>query len=131
MKASNTTFGLNAIGQIAVTVTDIPRSVAFYRDVLGVPFLFEAPPNMAIFQAGDVRLLLGVAENETQNFSSIVYFRVDDIQAGYDTLRGRGVAFTHEPRLIHRGQQTDLWLAFFHDPDGNTLGLMSEVPRRD
>jgi methylmalonyl-CoA/ethylmalonyl-CoA epimerase len=131
MKASKTTFGLNAVGQVAVTVTDIPRAVAFYRDVLGVPFLFEAPPNMALFQAGDVRLLLGVAENETQNFSSIVYFRVEDINVAYETLEARHVEFTHEPRLIHRGQQTDLWLAFFHDPDGNTLALMSEVPRRD
>ncbi len=131
MKASNTTFGLNAIGQIALTVTDVPRAVAFYRDVLGVPFIFEAPPNMAIFQAGDVRLLLGIAENDQQNFSSIVYFRVDDINAAYDALKERGVGFTHEPRLIHRGQQTDLWLAFFHDPDRNTLALMSEVPRRD
>ena len=122
---------LTTIGQIAVTVRDLPRAIAFYRDVLGVPFLFEAPPGMAFFQAGDTRLMLGLPENETQNFASILYFRVDDIGATYQQLKERQVSFTHEPRLIHRGSQTDLWLAFFSDPDGNTMALMSEVARRD
>jgi methylmalonyl-CoA/ethylmalonyl-CoA epimerase len=131
MDASPTTFGLSAIGQIAVTVKDIPRTVAFYRDVLGLPFLFQAP-GMAFFQAGDVRLMLGLAEGQDgAQFSSIVYFRVDDIQGAYEELQKRRVTFSHEPRLIHRGTTADLWLAFFHDPDGNTLALMSEVPRRD
>ena len=129
MDASPTTFGLSAIGQIAVTVKDIPRAIAFYRDVLGVPMLFEAP-GMAFFQAGDVRLMLGTAEEPGTSFSSIVYYRVEDIQAAYEELQRRGVTFTHEPRLIHRGTEFDLWLAFFPDPDGNTLALMSEVPRR-
>ncbi|MDH4037923.1 MAG: VOC family protein [Candidatus Krumholzibacteria bacterium] len=125
------TFGLSTIGQIAITVKDLPRAVAFYRDVLGVPMLFEAP-GMAFFQAGDVRLMLGLPEGaDGARFSSIVYFRVDDIQAAHRELQGRGVTFTHEPRLIHRGQEADLWLAFFPDPDGNTLALMSEVPRPD
>ncbi len=121
---------LSTIGQIAVTVRDIPRAVAFYRDTLGVPFLFEVP-GMAFFQTGETRLMLGLPENETQNFSSILYFRVDDINATYQTLVDRRVSFTHEPRLVHRGSQTDLWLAFFSDPDGNTMALMSEVARRD
>lgn len=131
MGTSRTTFGLSAIGQIAVTVKDVPRAVAFYRDVLGIPFLFEAP-GMAFFQAGEVRLMLGLPEGDMGDaFSSIVYFRVDDIQAACRDLEPRGVKFTHEPRLIHRGQKADLWLAFFKDPDGNVLALMSEVPRRD
>ena len=121
---------LTTIGQIAVTVRDIPRATAFYRDVLGVPFLFEAP-GMAFFQAGDTRLMLGLPENERQNFASILYFRVDDINGAYSDLKGKGVAFTHEPRLVHRGSQSDLWLAFFSDPDANTMALMSEVARRD
>jgi len=131
MNASPPAFGLSTIGQIAITVKELPRAVAFYRDVLGVPMLFEAP-GMAFFQAGDVRLMLGLPEGaDGARFSSIVYFRVDDIQAAHRELRGRGVVFTHEPLLVHRGQEAELWLAFFPDPDGNTLALMSEVPRRD
>ena len=130
MTTSNATFGLSAIGQVALTARDIRRSVEFYRDRLGLPFLFEAP-GMAFFQAGDMRLMLGLPENETQRFSSIVYFKVSDIQVAHRALSDRGVAFVHEPRLVHRGQKTDLWLAFFLDPDDNTLALMSETARRD
>ncbi len=130
MNTNRTKPALSTIGQIAVTVRDVPRAIAFYRDTLGVPFLFEAP-GMAFFQAGDVRLMLGLPENESQRFSSILYFKVDDINGAYADLKERGVPFTHEPRLIHRGSQTDLWLAFFSDPDGNTMALMSEVARRD
>lgn len=130
MESNRTKVPLSTIGQIALTVRDIPRAVAFYRDVLGVPFLFEVP-GMAFFQTGETRLMLGLPENEQQIFSSILYFRVDDINAVYLDLKERGVPFTHEPRLIHRGSQTDLWLAFFSDPDGNTMALMSEVARRD
>ena len=124
-------FGLSAIGQIAITVSDLPKATAFYRDTLGIPFLFEAAPGMAFFQAGDVRLMLGLPEKESRKFSSILYFRVGDINDAYHHLMKRGVPFTHEPRLIHRGSRTDLWLAFFADPDGNPLALMSEVARRD
>jgi methylmalonyl-CoA/ethylmalonyl-CoA epimerase len=130
MSSGKTTFGLSSIGQVAITVRDIPRATAFYRDTLGLPFLFQAP-GLAFFQAGEVRLMLGLPENDVQKFSSIVYFRVEDIESGYHELKARGVEFTHEPRLIHRGQKADLWLASFFDPDRNTLALMSEVPRRD
>lgn len=130
MEANRMKVSLSSIGQIAVTVRDVPRAVAFYRDLLGVPFLFEVP-GMAFFQAGETRLMLGLPENESQKFSSVLYFRVDDITGAYAQLKASGVSFTHEPRLIHRGSQTDLWLAFFSDPDGNTMALMSEVARRD
>jgi len=127
---STRTFGLSAIAQVALTVHDIPRAAAFYRDTLGVPFLFEAP-GMVFFQAGDVRLMLGLPEKKTGEHSSIVYFKVDDMTTAYRALSGRGVAFTHEPRIVHRGQKTDVWLAHFQDPDKNELALMCETPRRD
>lgn len=130
MSTSPTTFGLSALAQVAVTVSDIPRATTFYRDTLGVPFLFEAP-GMAFFQAGDMRLMLGLPEKDARRYSSIIYFKVDDIDGAHRALAERGVAFTHEPRLIHRGQKTDVWIAFFHDPDQNTLALMSETARRD
>jgi len=131
MDASPDAFGLSAIGQIAVTVKDIPRAVSFYRDKLGLPFLFGAP-GMAFFKAGDVRLMLGTPEGAGgPAFSSLLYFRVEDIRAAHDELGKRGVTFVQDPRLVHRGEEADLWLAFFNDPDGNALALMSEVPRRD
>jgi methylmalonyl-CoA/ethylmalonyl-CoA epimerase len=131
MDTSSTTFGLSAIGQVAVTIKDLPRAIKFYRDVLGVPMLLETPA-MAFFQAGDIRLMIGMSEGvQGANLSSLIYFKVDDIQAACQELEPRGVLFTHEPRLVHRGQKADLWLAFFNDPDGNVLALMSEVPRRD
>ena len=124
-------FGLSAIGQIAITVKDVPRAVSFYRDTLGIPFLFDAP-GMAFFQAGDIRLMLGTPEGAAgPAFSSLIYFRVVDIQGTCGELGKRGVAFVHEPRLAHRGEKADLWLAFFNDPDGNALAVMSEVPHGD
>jgi methylmalonyl-CoA/ethylmalonyl-CoA epimerase len=132
MEQNRTAFGLSSIAQVAVTVSDVPRATKFYRDVLGLPFLFEAPPGMSFFQAGDTRLMLGLAEGEsTARHSSIVYFRADDILGAYRALAERGVEFTHEPRLVHRGRKTDVWIAFFHDPDHNVLALMSETPRRE
>jgi len=99
--------------------------------VLGLPFLFEAP-GMAFFQAGEVRLMLGLAEAENPaHYSSIIYFKSDDIMAAYRVLADRGVSFTHEPRIVHRGQKTDVWIGFFHDPDQNVLALMSESARRE
>jgi extradiol dioxygenase family protein len=75
--------------------------------------------------------MLGVPERDHPAHSSIVYFKVDDIRAAYGELSQRGVAFTHEPRIVHRGQKTDVWLAFFRDPDQNALALMSETARRE
>jgi len=124
------TFRLSAITQVALTVHDVPRAAAFYRDTLGVPFLFEAP-GMAFFQAGTVRLLLGLPEKKAADSSSIVYFKVDDMDEAYRTLTDRGVAFTREPRIVHRGETTDVWLAHFQDLDHNELALLSETPRRD
>ena len=118
---------LESIGQIAITTHDLPRSVAFYREALGLEYLFEAGP-LAFFRCGDVRLMLAVPENEEVDHpSSIVYFRVADIAAARDELLGRGVPFDDEPHLIARMPDHELWMTFFRDPDRNLLGLMSEV----
>jgi catechol 2,3-dioxygenase-like lactoylglutathione lyase family enzyme len=117
------------IGQIAINTHDIPRAVAFYRDALGLEYLFEAGP-LAFFMCGDVRIMLSVAESsEFDHPSSIVYFRVDDIQAARTALAGRGVPFEDEPHLIAELEDHDLWMTFFRDPDRNYLGLMAEVPK--
>lgn len=126
---TTTRFGLSRIGQISVPVRDLARATAFYRDALGLTFLFEAPPAMAFFQAGEVRLLLGVPEGDELHGASILYFRVDDIEAAHRALEGRGVRFVQAPHRVHRAETHDLWIAFFRDSEENTLALMSEVPR--
>ena len=118
---------LNEIMQIAVTVTDIPRAVAFYRDKLGLPLLFEMP-NMAFFQVGSVRLMCGLAEGDRrETLSSVIYYRIADLPATVDALKARGIDFESDPHMIARMPDHDLWLAFLRDPDGNPIGLMSEV----
>jgi predicted enzyme related to lactoylglutathione lyase len=116
------------IAQLLIPVEDFEQGVAFYRDVLGLPLLFTAPPQMAFFNCGGVRLLVGVmpAGQQAQRGSAI-YFQVPDIQAVYSSLKGKGVNFKAEPHVVHRTPQTVLWLAELTDPDGNQLALMSEV----
>jgi len=118
-----------SVGQLLIPVQDLDRGIEFYRDTLGVPFLFTAPPQMSFFQAGNVRLLVGVppAGHPSGNGSTI-YFRVDDIQAVHRTLVERGVRFGSEPHVVHRTPSYELWLCEFQDPDGNHLALMSEAP---
>ncbi len=122
-------FGLSGIGQICVTIKDLEKATAFYRDTLGMKFLFQVP-NMAFFDCGGVRLMLGIAEKpEFDHPASILYYKVEDIQAAHATLRERGVKFEQEPVMAHKAEDHDLWLAFFRDMDGNPLALMSEVVR--
>ncbi len=123
------TTTLDTIGQISVNAKDIERATAFYRDVLGVPHLFNAG-TMSFFDCGGIRLMLGVAESpEYAHPSSILYFKVPDIQACHEELAGQGVEFVHEPRLVHKAEDHDLWMGFFRDSEDNVLALMSEVAR--
>lgn len=129
MTASTKPFGLTRIAQIAVNVKDIRKAVAFYRDVLGMTFLFEAPPQLAFFDCGGIRLMLTMAESpELDHPSGIIYYSVPDIQAAASVLKSRGVVFITEPHFITRLAHTDLWLADFRDSSQNILALMSEVP---
>lgn len=122
--------GLAEIGQIFVNVRDLERAIAFYRDTLGMQFLFQAPPNMAFFSCGAIRLMLGIADRpELDHPASIIYYKVTDIQATYETLAARGVEFIVKPHLVAPMPTYDLWLADFRDSEGNVLALMSEVPR--
>jgi methylmalonyl-CoA/ethylmalonyl-CoA epimerase len=121
-------FGLSQIGQIAVPVADVERAIAFYRDVLGMRFLFQAPPGLGFFDCGGVRLMLDApARAQGENASSIIYYRVPDLDAAFATLTSRGVVFEAKPHLIAKLPDHELWMAFFRDPDGNLLALMSEL----
>jgi methylmalonyl-CoA/ethylmalonyl-CoA epimerase len=119
---------LSCIGQISITVRDLGRAVAFYRDTLGMRFLFEVPPKMAFFDCGGMRLMLAVPEEpEFDHPSSILYYKVDDIHAAWQGLVASGVDLRREPHMIARMQDHEVWMAFFRDSEDNTLALLSEV----
>jgi methylmalonyl-CoA/ethylmalonyl-CoA epimerase len=125
-----TAVQLGSIGQIALDVKDLKRAVAFYRDTLGMKFLFEAPPQMAFFDAGGIRLLLGVPANPAEaHGASILYYKVDGIQSVFSALKERGVPVAEEPALVAKLPAHDLWLALLRDSEGNAFALMSEVTR--
>ena len=120
-------LGLSQIGQVALRIHDLDRTIEFYRDTLGMKFLFNTP-TMAFFDCGGVRLMLSIPERpEFDRPGSILYFKVDDIEAARSTLIDRGVEFIDEPHLIARLPDHELWMSFFNDPSDNTLALMSEV----
>jgi len=129
MSGTPTTLGIMNIGQISIIVHDLQRATAFYRDVLGLPLLFTVP-NLAFFDCGGVRLMLGPAETpEFDHPSSILYFRVPDLNAAYQRLVELGTQIFAPPRLIAPMPTYDLWMAAFRDSEGNIHQLMSEVPR--
>jgi predicted enzyme related to lactoylglutathione lyase len=120
-------FGLGPIGQILIPVSDVERGAAFYRDVLGIPYLFGFP-GMAFFDAGGTRLYL--ASPTEPGFAGVatLYFRVPDINAAVAELAARGLAFADKPQMIFDDGSTATWMCFAKDPDGNNVALMSEVP---
>ncbi|HEU4559808.1 MAG TPA: VOC family protein [Longimicrobium sp.] len=127
MEATATKVGITDVGQIAINARDLQRAIGFYRDVLGLPYLFEIP-SAAFFQAGGVRLMVGTAEQpEFDHPASILYYRVPDIQASFAALTAAGVQIEHEPRMIAKMPDHDLWMGFFRDSEGNVAALMSEV----
>jgi len=129
MSAATVNLGIANIGQISIIVKDVERATAFYRDVLGLPLLFTVP-GMAFFDCGGVRLMLGTPSSpEYDHPSSILYFRVPDIQAGYQRLVQHSVEIVAPPRLIAPMPSYDLWMTAFRDSEGNIHQLMSEVPR--
>jgi methylmalonyl-CoA/ethylmalonyl-CoA epimerase len=129
--ASNTTGAavhFDRIGQIAITVVDLARARDFYQNTLGMKFLFDAG-NMAFFQCGELRLMIGTADEPGPRGGTIVYFKVNDIVEIHTLLKQQGVEFQHAPQLVAKMPDHDLWLAFLKDPDSNVLGMMCEVPR--
>jgi catechol 2,3-dioxygenase-like lactoylglutathione lyase family enzyme len=115
------------LGQVALTVRDMERSIAFYRDAVGLRFLFAPAPTLTFLTIGDVRLMLSAPEGDfAPGGSTVLYLRVADIDAEHAALVARGVAFIDAPHLVARMSDHELWMCFFRDPDGHTLALMSE-----
>jgi predicted enzyme related to lactoylglutathione lyase len=117
---------LSRIHQISMRAQDVDRAVGFYRDTLGLPFLFAAPPRLAFFNCDGVRLMLSTPEPGFDHPGSVLYFAVEDIRAMHETLTARGVAFLSEPHKIATLADREVWLADFRDTEGNVLALMSE-----
>lgn len=118
---------LDRIGQIAIPVRDLERAIAFYRDDLGMRFLFQAPPGLGFLDCGGIRIMLDGAAADRAGQASILYYRVHDLDTAHRALRDRGITFEADPHLVARMPDHELWMAFLRDPDGNLLALMSEV----
>ncbi|MDE2091531.1 MAG: VOC family protein [Gammaproteobacteria bacterium] len=115
------------IGQIAITVSDVSKVLPFYRDVLGLNFLFSPNPNLAFLSAGPIRLMLSTSKGSGQaGANSILYFRVIDITATHAAMVKKGAISERPPHLIAKMPDHELWIGFLRDPDGNLVGLMEE-----
>lgn len=118
---------LSAIGQIAVTVSDVAVALAFYRDALGLRFLFSAGPNLAFLDAGGVRLMLSTPQGTGKvGANSVLYFKVSDLVAVHAAVVARGATSERAPQLAAKLPDHELWTGFLRDPDGNLVGLMEE-----
>jgi methylmalonyl-CoA/ethylmalonyl-CoA epimerase len=123
-------IGIARLGQIAIRAHDVERAAAFYQDVLGLPLLFKAPPGLAFFDCGGVRLMIErPAKPEFDHPCSILYFAVPDIRSAHAAMQAKRVHFEDEPHLIAKMPTHDLWMTFFRDSEDNLLALMSEVAR--
>jgi len=126
-KMSAAAAGLSDIGQIAITVGDVAKATAFYRDVLGLKFLFSGGPNLAFFSAGKVRLMLSTPQGAGEvGKNSILFFRVTDIATVHAAIVARGAKSESEPHFLVKMADHDLWLSAVRDPEGNIIELMEE-----
>lgn len=119
---------IRRLAQVAIVVQDLARATAFYRDTLRLPFLFQAPPGMAFFDCGGVRLMLSLPESSVEVGTSVLYYLVDEIQAAVADLEARGVTFERRAERVARLADREIWLAFLKDSEGNLVALMSEPP---
>ena len=116
---------IGKINQIAISVRNLETSMAFYGEALGLPLLFRADPGMAFFDIEGLRLMLSEAEDVSPG-GPILYFSTPDVKAAWKDLTAAGAKLVREPQMTHKTNYTELWLAFFKDPDGHTLALMEE-----
>jgi methylmalonyl-CoA/ethylmalonyl-CoA epimerase len=118
---------LSRIGQIAINAHDVDRATAFYRDVLELPYLFRAG-QLSFFDCGGVRLMLDASPAPAEHRGSIIYFKVPDANIAHDGLVAAGVIFERDPQLVAKMPEsgTEVWMAFFRDPDRNLLAIMAE-----
>jgi len=124
--------GIKSIGQITIAVTDVYRSVAFYKDTLGLKLLFEDPTGLAFLDCGGVRLMLTTLQGEkADHHTSVLYYKVDDIHQATTVLKDKGVTFIRDPQRAAKMENYDLWNAFLRDPDENLVAITADMPSED
>ena len=117
------------IGQIAIAISDLKKSVQFYQDILGLELLFEVPTGLAFFDCGGTRLMLTTLQGkEEDHHTSTIYYKVSDIHSTTQLLQNKGVTFEREPQLAAKMADHELWIGFLRDPDNNLVGIMAELP---
>ncbi len=120
---------IKGIGQVAIAVTDIKSATKFYRDILKLELLFEAPSGLAFFNCGGVRLMLtSLQGDEKDHHTSVIYYKVSDIKFFCSQLKQKGIVFEREPQLVAKMDEHNLWIGFLRDPDENLIGIMAEIP---
>ena len=123
---------IDSIGQVAIAVTDIKKSIDFYKNALGLNLLFEAPPNPAFFMCGETRIMLTRLQGEERDHhTSVIYYKVNDLDSAVKELKSKGVTFIREPQLTAKMPDHELWQGFIRDPDENLIGIMAELPLSD
>jgi catechol 2,3-dioxygenase-like lactoylglutathione lyase family enzyme len=125
---ANDTPGVSGLAQVALSVRNLEASVAFYRDVLGLAFLFSAPPSLAFLQCGPTRVMLnGDPQAKPPAGGPILYYAVGDIQTAFAAITAKGAPAREAPKAVAKVGGREVWLGFTEDPDGHPVGLMSEV----
>ncbi|MBL7256064.1 VOC family protein [Actinoplanes sp. LDG1-01] len=109
---------------ITVLVTDLARSTAFYRDILGF-FEIDGGDGSAVLASGDTRLVLRTVHDLSTEAGRLIYLNLEvgDVEAVYQELVGKGVEFVHPPQPVNRGDRLELWSAAFTDPDGHNIAI--------
>ena len=114
------------IGQIAIVCRDVGKQMAFYRDVIRLPFLFETH-GLAFFQCGATRLMLSVKDGEgVSDGNSILYFFTDNLDSAIATVKAAGAKVPQEPHMIAKLADREVWMCHFHDAEGNIMAFMHE-----
>ena len=117
------------IGQVAIAITDLAKSVHFYRDILGLELLFETPSGLAFFNCGGTRLMLTTLQGKEEDHkTSVIYYQVSDMESSVEQIKSKGAEFEREPQFATKMADHDLWIGFLRDPDNNLVGLMAEIP---
>ncbi len=120
-------MSISAIGQVAITVSDVEKALGFYRDILGLTFLFSPSRELAFLRTGDVRIMLSTPQGAGKvGANSILYFKTSDIESTHAAIVARGATNERTPQLAAKMSDHELWLSFVRDPDDNLVGLMEE-----
>ena len=125
-----------AANRIIVRVADLQKSIAFYRDLVGLPLQFTFEEFAVLDGGGGVTVMLQqVIRKSSEPGGGLaamteVVLESPDVLASYRAMKSRGVVFRIEPRLVtSEGRTRDLYAADFRDPDGHVLSIAGWLPR--